>query len=56
MRMLIAGRALHGVGGAIIPLASSGLFLSVFSLDRSSQIVAWKVAVGPLGLPSVPPV
>jgi EmrB/QacA subfamily drug resistance transporter len=52
--MLIAGRAVQGVGGAIMTPASLGLLLSVFSLERRSQAVAWNGAVGALGVASGP--
>jgi EmrB/QacA subfamily drug resistance transporter len=54
MGMLIAGRAIQGVGGAIMTPASLGLLLSVFSLERRSQAVAWNGAVGALGVASGP--
>lgn len=54
MGMLIAGRAVQGVGGAIMTPASLGLLLSVFSLARRSQAVAWNGAVGALGVASGP--
>lgn len=54
MGMLIAGRAVQGVGGAIMTPASFGLLLSVFSLERRSQVVAWNGAVGALGVASGP--
>ena len=54
MGMLIAGRAVQGVGGAIMTPASLGLLLSVFSLERRSQAVAWNGAVGALGVASGP--
>jgi MFS family permease len=54
MGVLIAGRAVQGVGGAIMTPASLGLLLSVFSLERRSQAVAWNGAVGALGVASGP--
>lgn len=54
MGVLIAGRAIQGVGGAIMTPASLGLLLSVFSLERRSQAVAWNGAVGALGVASGP--
>lgn len=54
MIALIVGRAIQGVGGAIMTPASLGLLLSVFSLERRSQAVAWNGAVGALGVASGP--
>lgn len=54
MITLIVGRAIQGVGGAIMTPASLGLLLSVFSLERRSQAVAWNGAVGALGVASGP--
>ncbi len=54
MGVLIFGRAVQGVGGAIMTPASLGLLLSVFSLERRSQAVAWNGAVGALGVASGP--
>lgn len=54
MGLLILGRAIQGVGGAIMTPASLGLLLSVFSLERRSQAVAWNGAVGALGVASGP--
>jgi EmrB/QacA subfamily drug resistance transporter len=54
MGLLIAGRAVQGIGGAVMTPASIGLLLSVFSLERRSQAVAWNGAVGALGVASGP--
>jgi EmrB/QacA subfamily drug resistance transporter len=54
MGLLIVGRAVQGVGGAIMTPASLGLLLSVFSLERRSQAVAWNGAIGALGVASGP--
>ncbi|MGA0117743.1 MAG: MFS transporter [Ilumatobacteraceae bacterium] len=54
MGLLIFGRAIQGVGGAIMTPASLGLLLSVFSLERRSQAVAWNGAIGALGVASGP--
>ena len=54
MGLLIFGRAVQGVGGAIMTPASLGLLLSVFSLERRSQAVAWNGAIGALGVASGP--
>jgi len=54
MGLLIAGRAVQGIGGAVMTPASIGLLLSVFSLERRSQVVAWNGAVGALGVASGP--
>lgn len=54
MGLLIFGRAIQGVGGAIMTPASLGLLLSVFPLERRSQAVAWNGAIGALGVASGP--
>lgn len=52
--MLIAGRAVQGVGGALLMPASLGLLLAAFPAERRSQVVAWNGAVGALGVASGP--
>jgi EmrB/QacA subfamily drug resistance transporter len=54
MGVLIFGRAVQGIGGAIMTPASLGLLLSVFPLERRSQAVAWNGAIGALGVASGP--
>lgn len=52
--VLIAGRAVQGVGGALLLPSSLGLLLGVFPAERRSQAVAWNGAVGALGVASGP--
>lgn len=54
MGVLIAGRALQGLGGAMMTPASLGLLLAAFPLERRSQAMAWNGAVGALGVASGP--
>ncbi len=54
MGVLIAGRALQGIGGAMLTPASLGLLLAAFPLERRSQAMAWNGAVGALGVASGP--
>jgi MFS family permease len=52
--MLIAGRAVQGVGGALLMPASLGLLLASFPEGRRSQAMAWVGAAGALGVASGP--
>lgn len=54
MGFLIFGRAVQGVGGAMMTPASLGLLLAAFPLERRSQAMAWNGAVGALGVASGP--
>lgn len=51
---LIAGRAVQGVGGALLMPASLGLLLAAFPADRRSQVIAWNGAISALGVASGP--
>lgn len=51
---LIAGRAVQGVGGALMMPAALGLLLAAFPGERRSQAVAWNGAVSALGVASGP--
>lgn len=51
---LIAGRAVQGVGGALMMPASLGLLLTAFPAERRSQVIAWNGAAGALGVASGP--
>ena len=52
--LLVAGRAVQGVGGALMVPASLGLLLGAFPATRRSQAIAWNGAVGALGVASGP--
>ncbi len=52
--VLIAGRAVQGVGGAFMAPASLGLLLSAFPAERRTQVVAMWGGVGALGVASGP--
>lgn len=54
MALLIAGRAVQGVGGAMMTPASMGLLLSAFPAEKRGQVVAWTGSVGALGVASGP--
>jgi EmrB/QacA subfamily drug resistance transporter len=51
---LIAGRAVQGVGGALLTPASLGLLLAAFPPERRTQVVAMWGGVGALGVASGP--
>jgi EmrB/QacA subfamily drug resistance transporter len=51
---LIAGRAVQGIGGALMMPASLGLLLTAFPPERRSQAIAWNGAAGALGVASGP--
>ena len=52
--VLIAGRAVQGVGGAFMAPASLGLLLAAFPAERRTQTVAMWGGVGALGVASGP--
>ncbi len=52
--VLIVGRAIQGVGGALLVPSSLGLLLGAFPAERRSQVIAWTGAVGALGVASGP--
>ncbi|MFM8626621.1 MAG: MFS transporter [Actinomycetota bacterium] len=52
--MLILGRAIQGVGGAMMTPASTGLLLAAFPPERRAQAMAWTGSVGALGVASGP--
>ncbi len=52
--VLILGRAVQGIGGAMIAPASLGLLLTAFPLDRRTQVVAMWGGIGALGIASGP--
>jgi EmrB/QacA subfamily drug resistance transporter len=51
---LVAGRAVQGVGGALLTPATLGLLLGAFPLERRTQVVAMWGGVGALGVASGP--
>lgn len=52
--ILVGGRALQGVGGAMLTPASLGLLITAFPADRRTQIVAMWGGIGALGVASGP--
>ena len=52
--VLVAGRAVQGIGGALLMPASLGLLLAAFPEQRRSQAMAWVGAAGALGVASGP--
>ena len=54
LELLIAGRAVQGVGGAFMAPASLGLLLAAFPPERRTQTVAIWGGVGALGVASGP--
>lgn len=54
MGLLIAGRALQGVGGAMMTPASTGLLLAAFPAEKRGQVMAWTGSIGALGVASGP--
>ena len=52
--VLIFGRAVQGVGGAMIAPASLGLLLAAFPMDRRTQVIAMWGGIGALGIASGP--
>ena len=54
MGLLIAGRAVQGVGGAMMMPASTGLLLGAFPAEKRGQVMAWTGSIGALGVASGP--
>ncbi|MFM2047349.1 MAG: hypothetical protein RL383_1426 [Actinomycetota bacterium] len=54
MGLLIAGRAIQGVGGAMMTPASTGLLLGAFPQEKRGQVMAWTGSIGALGVASGP--
>ena len=54
MALLIAGRAVQGVGGAMMMPASTGLLLGAFPAEKRGQVMAWTGSIGALGVASGP--
>lgn len=54
--VLIVGRAIQGVGGAMLAPASLGILLAAFPTERRTQIVAMWGGIGALGIASGPSV
>ena len=52
--VLIAGRAVQGVGGAMMTPASTGLLLGAFPAEKRGQVMAWTGSIGALGVASGP--
>jgi EmrB/QacA subfamily drug resistance transporter len=52
--VLIVGRAVQGIGGAMLAPASLGLLLAAFPPERRTQVVAMWGGVGALGIASGP--
>lgn len=54
MGLLIAGRAIQGLGGAMMTPASTGLLLGAFPAEKRGQVMAWTGSIGALGVASGP--
>lgn len=54
MGLLIVGRAIQGIGGAIMTPASTGLLLAAFPAEKRGQVMAWTGSIGALGVASGP--
>jgi len=52
--VLIAGRAVQGVGGALLAPASLGLLLAAFPPEKRTQVIAMWGGIGALGIASGP--
>ena len=52
--VLILGRAVQGIGGAMLAPASLGLLLAAFPLERRTQVIAMWGGIGALGIASGP--
>ncbi len=52
--VLVAGRAVQGVGGAVLTPATLGLLVAAFPVERRTQIVALWGGIGALGVASGP--
>jgi EmrB/QacA subfamily drug resistance transporter len=56
LEMLVAGRAVQGIGGALLTPASLGLLLAAFPPRRRTQVVAMWGGIGALGVACGPSV
>lgn len=54
MGVLIGGRAIQGIGGAMMTPASTGLLLGAFPPEKRGQVLAWVGSIGALGVASGP--
>lgn len=54
LAVLLAGRAVQGVGAALITPAAIGLLLATFPPERRVQVVSWSGGIGALGVASGP--
>lgn len=54
MAVLIVGRAIQGLGGAMMLPASTGLLLGAFPAEKRGQVMAWTGSIGALGVASGP--
>ena len=54
MALLITGRAVQGIGGAMMMPASTGLLLGAFPAEKRGQVMAWTGSIGALGVASGP--
>jgi EmrB/QacA subfamily drug resistance transporter len=54
LELLVAGRAVQGLGGAFLMPATLGLLLSAFPADKRTQVVSLWGGVGALGVASGP--
>jgi EmrB/QacA subfamily drug resistance transporter len=52
--VLIVGRSVQGIGGAMLAPASLGLLLAAFPLERRTQVIAMWGGIGALGIASGP--
>ncbi len=52
--VLVVGRAVQGIGGAMIAPASLGLLLAAFPMERRTQVIAMWGGIGALGIASGP--
>jgi EmrB/QacA subfamily drug resistance transporter len=52
--VLILGRSVQGIGGAMLAPASLGLLLAAFPLERRTQVIAMWGGIGALGIASGP--
>lgn len=52
--LLIAGRAVQGIGGALLSPASLGLLIGAFPPERRTQVIAMWGGIGALGVASGP--
>ena len=54
LSILIGGRAIQGLGGALLTPATLGLLLAAFPIEKRTQIVAMWGGIGALGVASGP--